>query len=69
MNEPSIPNELDWKGSELDSDSAWAHGIFFGKSGDELMEIFDSNPVDAAENIFRIPDGAFPFYFLQLALG
>jgi len=61
-------HESDWEGHELSSDSTWAHGIFFGKSGDELTEIFDSNPVEAAENIFRIPDKAFPYYFLQFGL-
>jgi len=65
MSVQSVPNELDWKGYELSSDSTWAHSVFFGKSGSELTKIFESDPVDAVENIFRIPDGAFPYYFLQ----
>lgn len=62
-----IPSELDWAGYENDVDASWAHSLFFGKSAEDVIEQFQANAVDSAENIHRMPKAPFEYYLMAFA--
>lgn len=67
FNSSYIPTELDWVGYESDLDASWSHRIFFGKSAEDVIEIFQANVVESAENIYRMPKIPFQYYLMAFA--
>ena len=56
------PSAEDWQGYESDADATWAHGQLFGKPQSELWQYFEADPINAMEDIYRVPNKALPFY-------
>ena len=62
-----VPTEFDWTGCENDPDASWSYRLFFGKSAEEVVELFEANVVDSAENIHRMPQVPFEYYLMAFA--
>lgn len=62
-----VPTEVDWGDLSGDPDAGWAHGIFFGKSREEVFALAEQDVVGVMENIDKIPLRAFWFYFSVFA--
>jgi hypothetical protein len=62
MTNIAAPSIEDWQGYESDADAIWAHGQLFGKTQPELWKYFEADPINAMEDIYRVPDKALSFY-------
>ena len=60
----SIPTEADWGDYRSDLDQESAHGVFAGKSNDEMQQYFRDIPVEAASDLRFMPEIPFRYYML-----
>jgi hypothetical protein len=60
----SIPAEADWGDYRSDLDQESAHGVFAGKSNDEMQQYFRDIPVEAASDLRFMPEISFRYYML-----
>jgi hypothetical protein len=60
----SIPTEADWGDYRSDLDQESAHGVFTGKSNDEMQQYFRDIPIEAASDLRFMPEIPFRYYML-----
>lgn len=63
-----IPGDAEWAGYEDDFDVKYAHGLFFGKSIEEVQPCFKgSRSIERADELLYMPRQAFQYYVFAFA--
>jgi hypothetical protein len=66
--EAHIPGDVEWAGYEDDLDSRYAHEMFFGKSIEQVLRLFEKSDVlSRAEDLHYMPFAAFKYYIFAFA--
>jgi len=59
-----VPNEADWGNYKEDLDQNWAHEHYSGRTNDELLGFFQSNPTERTSELRFMPEIPFRYYML-----
>jgi hypothetical protein len=57
-----IPSDEDWEGYRGDPEAEWAHGIFAGKSNDQVQADFERTVLERSFELSYMPDRPFRYY-------
>ena len=57
-----VPNEREWGKWSGDLDQSAAHAAFFGKTIEEVEQVFATNPIEGADNLRFMPPVPFQYY-------
>ncbi len=58
----SIPTESDWENYIEDLDMKYAHGMFIGKSNEQMLSEYKDRVLSRSEDIFWMPKKPFQYY-------
>ena len=59
-----IPTEEEWENYKDDLDANYAHGIFYGKSNNEVQKHFKRSVIERASELSFMPIKPFQYYVL-----
>lgn len=63
-----VPGPIEWSGYESDLDVRDAHRMMFGKSIQDVQDLFgDVHSISRADELLFMPRGAFQYYVLAFA--
>lgn len=60
----SVPTEKDWGDYLSDLDQKHGHGVFSGRTNEEVQTVFKRNPIEAADGLRWMPEIPFRYYML-----
>jgi hypothetical protein len=63
----SVPDASDWAGYEDDLDVCYAHKLMFGKSVDDVVNLFGDQSIERAGELLFVPRAVFQYYVFAFA--
>ena len=59
-----VPTEEDWGNYQADPDQEYSHGIFAGRTNEEMLTAFRDNVIERTEDLRWMPGVPFQYYMI-----